>query len=206
MASFTSFNLLPKLACPGITVLEVAIGMMLIGVIGVAVSNLVKTGVETQMSERMNQHLQTIGNDIVDDLRRDIRIAEQASVSGGGSQLQLTMNGQNILYRLNGTRFSKTVPGQPVKTYNDPVTYGNTVEVSCLDPQSGQQACFTVPLDHAGSVMNNSLNAPKQVRINYLSVQERFNGAGTVLDRAFGTSNYTLRNFGFNIYSATEFQ
>lgn len=193
-------------AFQGISVLELAIGMMLIGVIGVAVSNLVKVGVETQMSERVSQNLQIIGNNIVDDLRHDIRLAEDVSILSGGSRLRVTLNGQNVVYGLSGNLFTRTVPGQTAKTYNNPDTYGNRIVVTCTNPQNGQQACFSVPTDHSGNSMLNSQNAPKQIRVDYLAVQENAGQSLSIIDQQFGTANFTLKDFAFDVYSATEFQ
>ncbi|MEM0950726.1 MAG: hypothetical protein AAGI66_01120 [Cyanobacteria bacterium P01_H01_bin.74] len=192
-------------AYTGITLLEIGLGIVIAAVIGVSVSSLVRAGIESQLSEQINQNVQLIGNNIVDDLRYDIRLASRVNTIAD-QQLTLTVNGQTITYSLAGTTFSRQVTNGTQKIYNDQGIEGNGVEITCNDPLNGSNACFTVPNDHNGAILLNSENQPKQIFMPYLAVRERPGRVPSILDLQFGTLNYTVRDFGFTVYSATEFQ
>jgi Tfp pilus assembly protein PilV len=174
----------------GVSLLELALGMMILSVLSVGVSALVKTGVESQMSHRTNQEIQNIGLNIVDDLRTDIRTADKAVVST--NQLVLNMpTGNTITYRLNGDNFSRANSAGGSKTYNTgPIA---RLRVSCTG------SCF-----RAGSL--NSAGDPRQIIVDSLQVVEVLPNAGTAIDQAFMPSNFSIRNFSFEVLSATEFQ
>lgn len=192
-----------QIAAQGITLLEVALAMMIMAVLSIGVSSLIKTGMETQMAERMHQHMQTISNVIVDDLRLDFREVDSVTISSGGNTMLLSTPKGNITYQLSNGNLTRRAQGGTAKTYNDPTTYNNLLEVACpggpvVPGGPNVQGCF------APSSINSS-GSPRQVVIPALQIQQK-NSTGTVVDRYFGTPNYTVRNFAFDVVSATEFQ
>jgi prepilin-type N-terminal cleavage/methylation domain-containing protein len=177
----------------GLTLLETAIAMMILAILSVAVSNLVKAGVETQMARRADLNMQSIAMNIVDDLRRDIRTADKLSVAGNtGNTLTLTNNGITISYRLNGAQLTRTENGAN-KSYND------TSQFNVICPQS----CFT-----AKDFNQDPTPLPRQIQINEIQVQQNVPTSATknIIDKAFGPANFTIRQFTFSPISAMEFQ
>src|SRR3954470_23284463 len=70
----------------GITLIELAVSMMIMAIIGVGVSGLLKTGAEHSLSERTHQTSQMVAMNLVDDLRFDLRTADSVNNVGvGGS-------------------------------------------------------------------------------------------------------------------------
>jgi hypothetical protein len=187
-------------AWDGVTLIELAIGMMILIVLSLGVSALVKTGVETQMSRRSDMLMQTIGLDLVDDLRFDVRTTDSAAVSGGGNTLTLSRGGGTIVYQLDGNgRFSRTdaLTGA-VKVYNDPAHYSSPAfRMAC------PATCFT-PL----RMNSDATPSPREIRVNEIRVQQvaGTQGGGTFIDRAFGLGNFSVRAFTFSVLGATEFQ
>jgi hypothetical protein len=94
-----------------------------------------------------------------------------------------------------GTKFQRRDPGKVTKVYNDPSLYSSLMQVTC----SG--GCFTANL-------LNSNNMPKQILIQDLKVQKMLpsGNSGTIIDQYFGSPNFSLKNFSFDVASATEFQ
>jgi hypothetical protein len=181
-----------------VTLLELALGMMILSILSIGVSSLVKAGVESQMSERDHQNLQVIGMNIVDDLRNDIRNADEVSVLNGGKTLQVILDentGQSVSYDLVGTQFQRTSPSGTQKIYNDPTMYTNMMQVSC------PSGCFV-----AKSI--NSNNFPRQILIPEIKIQKVLPSAnkGTIIDQYFGGANFSIKDYSLDVASATEFQ
>jgi hypothetical protein len=135
---------------------------------------------------------------IVDDLRHDIRNADKVTVSNGGNTLNVVRDedsGDTVFYELVGTQFRRREPSKTTKIYNDPTLYSTSLQVSC------PSGCFTANL-------LNSNNLPKQILIPELKVQKVLpNGnSGSVIDRYFGGANFSIKDFSFDVASATEFQ
>lgn len=184
----------------GVTLIELGIGMIILIVLSLGVSALVKTGVETQLSRRSDMLMQTIGLDLVDDLRFDVRTTDNATVSNGGNTLTLSRGGGNIIYQLDGNgRFSRTnVLTGAVKIYNDPAHYSSPAfQIAC------PSTCFT-PL----RMNSDATPSPREIRVNEIQVRQVVGsqGGGTFIDRAFGLGNFSVRAFSFSVLGATEFQ
>lgn len=187
----------------GITLIEVGLAMMIVAVLSIGVSAVVKAGVETQMSNRMNQHMQTISNLIVSDLRMDFREVDTVTITGGGNQMTLATPNGNVVYRLAGGNLTRTSPAGRVKTYNDPALYNNNLEIICPGGQAlpggpAVNGCFA-------PVNVNSYGLPRQVVMPQMAVRQKLS-SNTLIDRHFGAPNFTLRNFAFDVMAATEFQ
>jgi Tfp pilus assembly protein PilV len=193
MESFKGVNCRPKRqlsASQGLSLLEMALGLMILSILSVGVSALVKTGVESQMAHRTNQLVQNVGLNIVDDLRMDIRTAEKATANG--NQLILDMpDSSQITYQLNGIEFSRTSSSGGTKIYNASQTA--KLQVLCEAP------CFTP------GVINNQGN-PRQIIVKSLEVSQVLSNSGNIIDVAFKPANFSIRNFSFEVPSATEFQ
>jgi hypothetical protein len=150
----------------------------------------------------MNQHLQSISNLIVDDLRHDFREADTVTVSNNGNTLTLFSSNpsgnENIVYSLAGGNLSRTRNGGTQKIYNDPKMYKNRLEVVCPGGQ-------VIPGGPTVSGCFASTANARQIVLPNLQVQAKVSN-GTVIDEYFGKPNYTVRNFAFDVMSATEFQ
>ena len=194
----------------GVTLLEISLAMMIVAVLSVGVSNLIRSGVESQMSESLHQHMQVIANSIVDDLRHDLREASNVTIANGGNMLRVQAPSGNITYQLaaNGD-FSRRSPSGSSKIYNHngPSKKGannSTVfllKVACpgsVTPTgTALSGCFA-------SNTTNMSGEPTQVIIPRLQVEQTV-GTGTIIDQNFGPPNYTIRDFSFTLSSAIEF-
>jgi len=191
----------------GITLVELAMSMMVVAVIGVGVSGLMKTGVEHNISQRQMQTMQMMAMDLVEDLRYDLRTADTVNNVGGGSNtLTISSSGQTITYNLNAgthqmTRRSSTTG--VTKIYNDPNVFMNNLQFDCKDTSNNSIGCFmTDPT--LGTATNGT---PKAVVLRNVTVTAALNGnANTALDIAFGAPSFRLNQFTFNVAAATEFQ
>lgn len=187
-----------KAAHRGVTLLEMALSMMILAILSVGVSSLVKTGVENQLAQRTHQNMQTVGLNIVDDLRMDIRTADRATVSNGGNTLTLSTPNGNIIYNLTASNdFTRFVQATGVtRTYNDPNAFNPRLQVRCPN------GCFQAAL-----LNNDPVPSPRQIFVEELLVEQVLpNGSGTMIDRAFGAANFPVRAFSFDVMSAKEFQ
>lgn len=196
---------LTRLRAKGVTLVELAVAMMILSILSVAVSNLVMSGVQSQMNQRIDENLQIIGMNIVEDIRLDLRHAAVVDVAGGaaGNTLNITtQNGGLITYRLNGNNFER-IEGGFTKIYNDPAVYGTPAL---------QVGCFTVGTNAAASCfVEQNMNSdptprPREIRIaNELRVQPLVS-PNTVMDNRFGPARFSIRDFSFDVMSSTEFQ
>lgn len=193
-------------ASSGVTLMEMALAMMIVAVVGVGVSGLLKVGAEHNLSERQHQTMQIVALNLVDDLRHDLRTADSINALGSGSNtLTIQGNGQTITYSLNTAthRMSRQVNGSPAKVYNDPNIFLSNMQVQC------SPTCFQVATDaQTGQLMVTSTGIPKEIVIPRLTVTVPLaNGnAGTMIDQSFGAPNYALNQFAFHVTTSTEFQ
>jgi type II secretory pathway pseudopilin PulG len=197
---------LQKASASGVTLLELALGLMIIAVLSVAVSSLVRTGVEHQMSQRTHDMMQTIAMNMIDDLRFDTRTAVSATIGNGGNQLTLTPgnNAAVIDYVLAGGNFQRRQGGN-TKDYNTNIT--PPLEVACLAANGNATGCFEGYIPDAstpGGMIRNDAT-PRQIRTNNITVRQINNGT-SLIDQNFGRSNFALHNFAFNLMSSTEFR
>jgi hypothetical protein len=178
---------------PGITLLETALGMMILSILSIGVSSIVKAGIEAQMSERTHQHMQTIGMNIVDDLRNDIRVADEVTVTNSSTLTVLLddVTNQTAVYQLVGTQFQRRETGKQTKIYNDPNMYSTLMEISC------PSGCFQAQKP-------NSSSMPKQILLPKIMISKPQNS--TAIDKYFAPPNFTISNFAFDVATATEFR
>lgn len=183
---------------------------MIAAIIAVGVSSLIKAGVETQISRKIQENMQTVALNIVDDLRQDIRMADRATVQNA-TTLVLAMpatpparpTAYTLTYRLQGTDFVRIDSARGQKLYNDPSIFSPKLSVDCTDPLTGgANTCFS-----ARMMNSDTPPEPRQIRVNAIRVYRPvpLNG-GTVIDRAFGAPNFTVRQFAFDVMSAKEFE
>lgn len=172
-------------AQPGLTLLEMAIGIMIVSILSVAVSSLFKVAVESQMSQRVHENMQMVAINIVDDLRLDIRTADSVEVLNGGNTLRISnVDGEVVYTWSNGGSFVRTLNSGAQKSYSQ--GFSPALNVVC------EPACFQQVAD-------------QQILLPELRVEQSTAG-GTVIDRFFSKPNYPVRNIAFDILSATEFQ
>lgn len=186
----------------GVTLLEMALCIMLLSIISVAVSSLVRTGVEGQLSQRTHENMQVIALNIMDDLRFDLRTAEKANclgaptsvvqISNGGNRMSFCNRDGQVTYELtSANQMYRTSPNGIVKVYNQ----GFTPTLNVLCPSG----CF--------AVVNGQLQMPD------LRVQQATAGNSlmdqwlrNVEDPTFGRPTYRMSNTSFALLSATQFQ
>lgn len=220
-------------AARGITLIELALSMMIMAVLSVGVSSLIKTGVETQMSERMNAHMQTIAMNIVDDIRLNMRTACTAQVTGGGTTLNLQMppctapgtpNGFGtmmvtspyFIYKLNGTDFVRTTgTGTWIIGPTSVAFVASAVGPTKIYNKSSATSLYQVDCNNAANVAGpcftalnlNSSGQPKQIVINNIRVTVPALNSDSIITKSFNMPpNYSVRNFSFDVMNATEFQ
>lgn len=182
-------------AVSGLSLIELAIGMMIMVVLSVGVSSLIQTGIESQMSERAHHEMQTVALNIVDDLRNDIRTANRAAVSNGNNTLTLTMASGSITYSLAADgKFSRASSATGTKQYIS----GQMTNMRVACPSG----CFRAEL-----MNSDTTPSPRQISIPEISVQQVVTtGRQTVIDKAFNSASFSLRDFSFDVLSATEFK
>lgn len=196
----------PASRASGVTLLEMALGMMIVAIVSVGISNLVRAGVESQMAERTHQNMQLVANNIVDDIRFDIRQSVYAYTNSSDTALKLDMPASGsqpaftVVYRLSGNQFSRQDPRYPnPKNYNDPSDPNNPLSVQCLDDSGNVVVrCFE-------KNFQNSAGHARQIRLPALQVTKT-RSSNTIIDQYFGAPNYTIRDFAFDVMGATEFQ
>jgi prepilin-type N-terminal cleavage/methylation domain-containing protein len=186
----------------GVTLLEMALAMMILSVLSVGVSSILRTGVESQMAQRNDLTMQSIGMDISEDLRNDIRLADSASIGGGGNSMTLVVGNSNanttynVTYSLDGSgQLTRQANGQS-KIYNDQTIYKTPIlVVQCTN------GCFT-----AMQMNNDTPQSPREVLVNEMIVTQS-TSQNTLIDRSFNRlANFPLRAFSFNLTGATQFQ
>lgn len=172
----------------GVTLVELSMAMMIIAVLSVGVASLIRVGVEAQLSERANQKMRIISMAIVDDLRRDIQMAQSVTIANGKTLVvevpkatDLTET-ENVTYQLlaNG-RFRRSTTSA-TKTYNEP-KLDNLLTVECVNAAS----CF-------------NWASPSRTVLEMSGIRVKHTGFGnTVLDQQFGEPNYTVRDLTFDV-------
>jgi len=185
-----------KKAQQGVTLLEMALAMMILSVLSVGVSSILRTGVESQMAQRNDLNMQSIAMNVSEDMRNDIRVADSASISGGGNTMALVTGNGNVTYTLDGSgQLIRTLNGQS-KIYNDQTVYKTpTLIVTCTN------GCFT-----AMQMNNDTPQSPREVMVNEMIVTQS-TSQNTLIDRSFNRlANFPLRAFSFNLTGATQFQ
>lgn len=179
----------------GLSLIELAMAMMIMVILSVGVSSLLQTGIESQLSERAHQEMQSVAMNIVDDLRNDIRTANKAAVSNGNNTLTLTMPTGNITYSLAADgKFSRVSSVTGTKQYLS----GQMTNMKVACPSG----CFRAEL-----LNSDNTPSPRQISVPEISVQQVINGnRKTIIDTAFNSASFSLRNFSFDVLSATEFK
>jgi prepilin-type N-terminal cleavage/methylation domain-containing protein len=192
----------------GFTLIEATLAIMILAILSIGVSSLVRTGVETQMSRRIQEYMQAIGLNIVDDLRRDLRTADQAVITNAGNRLTITAPGGNIVYNLEADNTFTRTEGGVTKIYNDPNLYNPWPEVVCLNAGAAAP-CFSgfrKDLNNPGVMVANNAS-PQQVMLADITVRQAVAaGGGTVIDNAFGMANFSVRNITLSLTSQTDFR
>lgn len=181
----------------GVSLLELGLGLMILSVLSVAVSSLVKTAVESQIAQRTNQEMQTIGLNIADDLRHDIQTADRASVVNASTLVLYMPVGNQLTYKLSGDNFTRSSSdGKGNRTYN---SIGQNIKLRVLCPKPA--GCFVAGALNA----DPATPSPTNITIPEIKV-EQINNSNTAIDQAFGKANFSLKEFTFNVMSATDFQ
>lgn len=183
----------------GVTMVELAMSMMIIAVLSVGVASLMRVGIEAQLAERMNQKMQIISMSIVDDLRRDLQMAQAVTVQSGGNTLLVSVPRPtnpaltyNATYQWANGRFSRAANGT-VKIYND-IAADRSLRVNCVNSSNVSVNCF------------RWVNAGRTV-LGVSGLRIEHTGFGnTVFDQQFGAPNYTVRDLTFDVSINRTFQ
>ncbi len=185
----------------GVTMVELAMSMMIIAVLSVGVASLMRVGIEAQLAERVNQKMQTISMSIVDDLRRDLQMAQAVTVQSGGNTLLVSVPRPtnpaltyNATYQWANGRFSRTSDADgTVKIYND-IAADRSLRVNCVNSSNVSVNCF------------RWVNAGRTV-LGVSGLRIEHTGFGnTVFDQQFGAPNYTVRDLTFDVSINRTFQ
>jgi type II secretory pathway pseudopilin PulG len=183
----------------GVTLIELAMSMMIIVVLSVGVASLMRVGIEAQLAERVNQKMQIISMSIVDDLRRDLQMAQDVTVQNGGNTLLVSVprptnpaQTYNATYKWMNGRFSREANGA-TKIYND-IASDSSLRVNCVNGSNVSVNCF------------RWVNAGRTV-LGVSGLRVEHTGFGnTVFDQQFGAPNYTVRDLTFDISIYRTFQ
>ncbi len=198
----------------GVTLIEVALTIMIMVILSIGVSSLIRTGVESQLSQRSHVNMQIVAMNIADDLRRDLRTADSAEVQNGGNRLvirytDVANSSQTITYSLDTvsgdfTRVGTGGGSGASKTYN-PNTFTPRLQVACLNGASNAP-CFAGLRKNSTGAMIADNTTPQQVTISDITVRQVVSGSGTMIDQAFSAPQYAIRNMSLSLISQTEFQ
>ncbi len=180
----------------GFSIVEVCVVMAIMVLIGMAVASVSRIGVEAQYSQREQATLQTIAQNIVDDIRYDLRMAETVTISANSLNivgLDNDNNAVNITYTLSGGNLSRNDGAS--KVYNQrnvgsgTQEYTPAVDIVCPAP------CFQEVIQGVSDTMLIDSMAVTAVQ------------GSSVLDTTFdqGTS-FVLEDVSFDLMSQTEFQ
>ena len=181
----------------GVSLVEMAIAMMIIAVISVAVSNLVLTGVQSQMNQGNEEHMQIIAYNIVDDMRLDLRRAQNHTVLAA-NRLQVTLTDGSIVnyeFDATGTRFQRRSPTATkiYNTMNNRAGQLHTVALRFVD----------VPVTRPGppvTVISTEVTIPD------LTITRINRGTDSAIDAEFGPPQFSIRNITFDSMNTNTFQ
>ena len=200
--------LLPKIniaiAARGVTLIEMAMGMMLMCIIAIAVSSLVRAGVEAQLNQRMMNLGQLVTMNVVDDIRLDLNTANTVNITGGGAQLNIT-DGKGIAVVYTYDNAAKTMTrnwGGFSKTYNANIS--PAMNLVCDMP------CFNWnPTGGAGQAgaQQTIILGPPGVAGSGLSAQPATPVGNSIIDQNFNPPVFfRASQISFNVLSNRTFQ
>lgn len=199
----------------GLSLIEVCVGMMLMSVIGIAVSSLLISAVNSQMDQRTQSNMQLVASNIVDDIRYDLMRCMDSGPMDATYDCFNSITANEIRFRRLSDEdpstpgyvpfylvtYTRTAAGNfertsanpleptPFKRYNE--NFRPALQVDCAGNNPG--ACFSRP-------------ALQQLLIRGLIVRPVPTGGQNVYDVHFGTQQYRVNNVSFNIMASTNFQ
>ncbi len=196
----------------GFTLIELAVAMIILAVLGVAVSSVVRSKIETQMARRLDQNMQDLLFGLATDLRTDIRMATNTTPDNSSdNKLVLEEHDSSnalytVTYEISGGSGNMTRTDSrtnSTRLYNDPAIYGKpSLTMTCVD--SAGSKCFTVV--NSGNTTNNL----HYVHIGALTASAPSTAnSGNIIDRAFnpgGGARKTIPAVTINVMSKMIFQ
>lgn len=137
----------------GLSLIELMLSMTILGLIGVGISLLLQTSVNSQMISRSQQLQQNMAFQILPQLRADLLSANNLQVLSGGNKITfihlISGGSATVSYRyLNGS-LTRTENG--VTRNFLPTTTGSTLFVNCNSP------CFRTTRDRTGAITQITL-------------------------------------------------
>jgi Tfp pilus assembly protein FimT len=202
---------LRQLAKPvrGVTLIELALGMAILSLLSIAVSNMMLAATASQLNAQAMVTEETMAMSIVDRLRYDLRLATVASLSvtGGGSTLSFnTWNPsggamQAVTYTFTGTTLTRTVAGQPTYDFASGSFPAMRIvtQATAGRPTTGFSVAANVPTGSPGMVCN-------RVVLHNLFVVDN-TPVNTLVDGAFGgKSQFRVDEVAFDVVSGTLFE
>jgi hypothetical protein len=193
----------------GVTLIELALGMAILSLLSIAVSNMMLAATASQLNAQTMVTEETVAMSIVDRLRYDLRLATVSSVSvtGGGNTLSFnTWNPtagvtQTVTYTFTGASLTRTVSGQP--TYNFATgtfpAMRIVTQATTGRPTTGFSLVANVATGSPGMVCN-------RVVLHNLFVADNTPG-NTIVDTAFGgKSQFRVDEVAFDVVSGTLFE
>jgi Flp pilus assembly pilin Flp len=197
-----------KLAQKGVNLVELAVAMALIAVMGIAVANLMTATTLTQINNRLQSMCEQVASSVVERLRWDLRFASAVAVANAGQQITITYAdkpGNFVRYRFANNTLTRTDQTNATynfatAVYNDP---NHPLRVFCQAP------CFRA------TALGGAASA--QVGLYNLIVRDN-SPIGTALDAAnngltdpvtglsYNRTQFRIQQATFNVLAGQRFQ
>ncbi len=137
----------------GLSLMELAISMAILGIIGVGVSSLLQTTVNSQLISRSQQLQQDMAFQILPQLRADLISANNLKVLNSGNQITFAHpvpgGSTTVSYVYSNKMLTRIENG--VRRNFLPSATGSTFLVSCASP------CFKTTVDATGAITQVTL-------------------------------------------------
>ena len=149
----------PPASALGVTLIELSLSMMIMLLLGVCVHNLFRSSMENSINERKHETIQLIGMHLIQDLRRDLRLARSAAISGDNDNTLIIVQSdredpgttQTVTYEnffdternIYSMKRSVSTPPETKLIYNHS-GYNDKIEITCGSPNiEPKTPCFS---------------------------------------------------------------
>lgn len=180
----------------GFSLIEIAISMLLFGILSVAIASLLTSGMDAQMSYRTHVYGNNIAMNVIDRMRIDLLAANDVRITGGNTlRIENGLGIPDTIWVFNGTqavRNGVVMSGSPALQFI--VTCGGNGAPSCLQGMDAN---------------GNPSSGPDDVRrviLHELTVVNVPGGPGTAIDRNFGPARFRISEFSFEIPTNYRFE
>lgn len=165
----------------GFTLIELCLVIAIMGILGVAVSNVIIAGSTSQISYKLGEKQEAAAMRMIDLIRLDMRSATTAEVQNNGALLVL----------------NKSLPNQVSYEVRNQSMYRNNQAMDTSGGSSSQFACASTPsFQTIGSPVT-------EVRLVNMCMQDTASGGGSALDQNFGRASTKVANISFAMPAGT---